>query len=474
VAETFERRVYLLSPRQFSPETIAVTFAKTSRSPQSFEEIAGQLSDESSAEFGEKWIVGFGHASVAEHAVLHVAFENVSRLAVEVLESHRLASYTEKSSRYQKWAPGCYHVPAEILGSPYESLYRETCDRLFTAYQESLAAVRRVVQLQVPRREDETEEHWEARIRTRYVDACRFLLPAAALANVGMTANARTLEHALRKMLSHPLAEARQIGLELRQAAAAELPTLLKRAEASDYLIRMEADLASLAEAVEPDGGRDILRLLAYDPEAESRVLAAALYPYAHGSFEKTLDHIRSLDKAGRRSLAEELLSRRERFDIPPRALEHAAYTFEAIVDQGAYFELKRHRMMTQTPHRLTAELGYAVPKLVTTGGYEIAYREAMEAAAAAYRTLAIWNPEVAGYVIPNGFNRRVLLTLNLREAYHFCELRSAANAHFSIRRLAYRMADMVGQVHPTLAAFIRLPEGDDWRKIEAEHFTQV
>lgn len=35
-----ERQVYLLDPTQLSPETIAVTFAKTSRSPQSFREIA--------------------------------------------------------------------------------------------------------------------------------------------------------------------------------------------------------------------------------------------------------------------------------------------------------------------------------------------------------------------------------------------------------------------------------------------------
>ena len=43
---------------------------------------------------------------------------------------------------------------------------------------------------------------------------CRFLLPAASLANLGMTINARTLEHALRKMLSHPLEEVRQMGAE--------------------------------------------------------------------------------------------------------------------------------------------------------------------------------------------------------------------------------------------------------------------
>ena len=40
-----EREIYLLSPRALSPETIAVAFAKTSRAPESFREIAAELSD---------------------------------------------------------------------------------------------------------------------------------------------------------------------------------------------------------------------------------------------------------------------------------------------------------------------------------------------------------------------------------------------------------------------------------------------
>ena len=72
------RRIYLLSPKDLSPETIAVAFAKTSRSPESFREIASVLSDEKSARFHEKWVVGYGHASVAEHAVLHIAISSDS------------------------------------------------------------------------------------------------------------------------------------------------------------------------------------------------------------------------------------------------------------------------------------------------------------------------------------------------------------------------------------------------------------
>ena len=112
-----QRDIYLLSPKALSPETIAVTFAKTSRSPEAFRDIALELTDERSAQFHERWVVGYGHASVAEHAVLHLAVENVSRLAVECLESNRLASYTEKSTRYQLWDADSYYTPRALAES---------------------------------------------------------------------------------------------------------------------------------------------------------------------------------------------------------------------------------------------------------------------------------------------------------------------------------------------------------------------
>ena len=52
-----KREIYLLSPKALSPETIAVAFAKTSRAPESFREIAAELNDEKSAKFHEKWVV---------------------------------------------------------------------------------------------------------------------------------------------------------------------------------------------------------------------------------------------------------------------------------------------------------------------------------------------------------------------------------------------------------------------------------
>lgn len=480
------RSIYLLSARSLSPETIAVAFAKTSRSPESFRAIAEELSDAKSAEFHEKWVVGYGHASVAEHAVLHIAFENVSRLAIESVESNRLASYTEKSTRYQKWESGGYFTPRAIAESPNAGLYRETCDRLFETYQRSLGPVKAVAQARHPRKEDESEARWDGRIRSKYVDVCRFLLPMSALANVGMTANARVLENAIRKMLSHPLEEVREIGQEVKAVALGATPTLVKYAERVPYLAETDAALRQWAGrlARNPDSPVDAssldpqragaTTLVAYDPEGEARFLVACLYRLGTGSFAEALAAVRGMKPEERDALAVEALGRLGKHDTPLRELEHASYTFDALMDQGAYFEVKRHRMMTQTPQRLTTRLGYAVPRAIDDAGFRADYDAAMNAAAVAYERLAGALPEEAAYVVPNGFNRRLLMTMNLREVFHFCELRGAPGAHFSVRRIAGQVHEAVSQVHATVARFMRVGEFPAWRDIEAEFFSAV
>ncbi len=474
MSDPFQRRIYLLSPKCLSPETIAVAFAKTSRSPLSFQEIADELSDEQTAEFHEKWVVGYGHGSVAEHAVLHIALENVSRLAIECIESNRLASYTEKSTRYQQWQPGGYYTPQECREGPNESVYRKTCDTLFDAYCQSLEPARQFVRQQHPPKEDETDEAWDRRIRSKYVDSCRFLLPSAAFANVGMTANARVLENAVRKMLSHPLAEVREIGEAVKAVAQEEVPTLVKYAGAVPYRVETEQELTQLAAKWDPSPASTSVELTAYEPDGELRVLAAALYEHSSSSFETMLAVVKDMPVSERQALAKSILGRLEKFDVPLRVLEHATYTFDIVLDQGAYFELKRHRMMTQTPQRLTADLGFAVPRLIVDAGFEAIYRQNMEMAADAYHSLAEENLHAASYVIPNGFNRRVLCTLNLREVFHLCELRARPNAHFSIRRIALLAAEKIREVNPLLAAFLRLPQDVDWQVIEAEYFHTV
>jgi thymidylate synthase ThyX len=466
-----KRDIYLLSSKDLSPETIAVAFAKTSRFPDSFREIAADLTDEKSAQFHEKWVVGYGHASVAEHAVLHLAIENASRIAMEAIESNRLASYTEKSTRYQKWDEDSFHTPRELDGHPLHEEFVTTCRMLFTTYMNSLEPVKAVIATQVPRRENEKDASYDRRIRSRYVDVCRFLLPAASLANVGMTANGRVIENSIRKWLSSPLMEIREIGETVKQVAQGELPTLVKYAEAVEYLVEAPHQLPLFSGKMgeEAEGG---CALVDYDKYGENKILSAALYRFGNMSFNAAMEMVNSVSQSERESLAEALLGKLGRYDVPLRELEHCSYTFDLIMDQGAYAEFKRHRMMTQTPQLQTAALGYTTPRLITEAGFGTEYDAAMDAARSTWEQLHEFNPYVAQYVVPNSFNRRVLATFNLREAYAFCQLRAASNAHFSIRLVAQRVYEQIARVHPLLAKYMNLPD-EPWQTIENEYFVK-
>ncbi len=476
------RDLYLLSPRTLSPETIAVAFAKTSRSPESFREIAAELSDEKSAKFHEKWVVGYGHASVAEHAVLHIAFENISRIAIESIEGNRLASYTEKSTRYQKWGPDDFTIPPELNGHPLCNEYVETIRFLFRTYAESLDPVKSLILGRSPRRENETDEAYDRRIRSQYVDTCRFILPAAANANVGMTVNARVLENAIRKMLSHPLAEVREIGEQVKATALGEVPTLVKYADAVPYLRETMEELASgehtqkinenSAASVRSVVKNNWCSLIDYDQNGEKKVLAAALYRFGEMSYAEALDYVMLLKKDELKQVAESVLGRLGKYDIPLRELEYASYTFDLVMDQGAYAEFKRHRMMTQTPQLLSTRLGYAIPRLIAEAGFGSKYEAAMQSAENMFEKLYAFSPLVAQYVVPNGFNRRVLAQFNLREAFAFCQLRSASNAHYSIRRLAQKMYEEMARVHPLLTKYMKLPD-ESWESVEEKYFVK-
>jgi thymidylate synthase ThyX len=472
-----ERDIYLLSPRALSPETIAVAFAKTSRSPESFRAIAAELSDEQSAKFHEKWVVGYGHASVAEHAVLHIAFENVSRLAIESIEGNRLASYTEKSTRYQKWGSNDFFIPRELEGHSLQEEYVDTIRLLFRTYEESLEPVRNLVLAQFPRRENEKDEAWDRRIRSKYVDVCRFLLPAASLANVGVTANARVLESMIRKMLSNELMEVHEIGEKIKEVARAETPTLVKYADAVPYLIETIGEFAMTPPPSPLSEGQviagDWCTLVSYDPDGEEKILAAALFRFGEMSYAEALSYITTLPEAGRVKLAESLLGRLGKYDVPLRELEYSTYLFDLVMDQGAYAEFKRHRMMSQTPQRLTTRLGYATPRLITDAGIESRFDAAMESADRLFEKLFAVSPNIAQYAVPNGFNRRVLAEFNLREAFAFCQLRSAANAHFSIRRVAQRVYEELNRVHPLLTKYMKLND-ETWQSVEENYFTAV
>lgn len=290
-----------------------------------------------------------------------------------------------------------------------------------------------------------------------------------------MTINARALEHTLAKMLSHPLEEVRQVGQELKTVSQSVIPTLVKYANPSLYIQSNRSSLKQIGAEIAglPTASSDFCRLVSYDAEIEHRILAAALYSSTSLSFEQALAFVHQSDLNQRAQLAATIFNDLSPFDIPVRELEYGNLVFDITLDQGGYFELKRHRMMTQTPQTLTTQLGYAIPRGISEAGLQPHFEEVMQQADKAYQKIAARYPEAAAYVVPNAFNRRVLIQLNLRSADHLLALRSAQNAHFALRRLTQCMAAQIRSALPLLGGYLRVNPDETWQGIEAAFFTR-
>src|SRR5258708_12839247 len=126
-------------------------------------------------------------------------------------------------------------------------------------------------------------------------------------------------------------------------------------------MAKLREATASLAQrgAAEPVTHPSV-KLVEFDPDAERKVVAAALFPHSDLSLdEQTADPEQVLE-----ALLGDRANRRQR---APRALEHAQYTFEIVANFGAYRDLHRHRMLTQDRQGLGTSLAYDPPPGLTT-----------------------------------------------------------------------------------------------------------
>ena len=457
------RRIYPLDDPKLTEEQIAVIFAMTSRSPEPFDEIADQVSREKAADFNEKWVVGYGHASVAEHAVLHLAVENISRLACDTLEDNRLASYTEKSSRYQVIAQGSFHQPKELHQHPaLLQQFNDNCNQLFAAYQILLDNTMDHLNHRFPQDPESKETRRARALRLRRIatDSCRALIPAATLTNVGITANARTLEHAISKLMSSTLTEEREIAQELLEQGQRVAPTLIKYAAASPYLERTNADRPEVA-AVLPrhqppvpdpwDWGK--VRILEYDTKAIDKLVTALLYRHSPRPYSNLGSRVARLGVEEKVAILTRFLEGRGGHEDPIREFEMVSYLMEFTLDYGAYREFKRHRMHTSLTQDPSPALGYTVPPLIEEAGLAEHFNIALRTSENTFEAIQRELPHVAPYALTHAHHRRLVVNMNLRDCYHMIRLRTSPQAHESIRKPMQEALELLQRVHPPLFA---------------------
>jgi thymidylate synthase ThyX len=414
--------------------------------------------------FAEKYVLGYGHGSVAEHGCVHLAIEDVSIIASKLIEDARLASYTEKSTRYVAFDPQKMYYPPKVMAdAELAEEYRGTIRALLAAYTGWMEPIVAEFQAHVPRREKQSERAYLSACRASAFDTLRYLLPTATWTNIGLTLNARALEHLITKLLSQPLPEGQELGLRLKTEAQHVVPTLLKYADPSAYRAETQQAISSIANQLFPTplllgakGASDV-SLVATDPDADAKLLAAILYGHTSLPMHELQAHIQTLSQENKEHIVDEYLNRRSKHDAPGRALESIMCTMEMTMDYGAYRDVQRHRMATQTLQPLSPVLGYETPPDITRFGFGDEYHRLMAQAATTYARIKEAGMDLeAPYILPLATRVRVLFTWNLREVFHFVELRSARQGHPSYRRIAQEVYQVVAEAHPLIARYLR------------------
>jgi thymidylate synthase ThyX len=460
--------------RDLPEEVVSVLFAYVSRSPNTFRENLATLlgeegligtategerfdpASETARRFHEKWVVGYGHASVAEHSVLHYGIERLSILATKVLEDNRLASYTEKSTRYQYFGRDTVYRAPELWGSPHAEACEAVVGGLMDLYRELFAEVDAHLRRKVPRPARVKPRPYEAALHAQVCDATRYLLPLATETMVALTINARAAAWAITKLLSHPLAEMRALGEAMRAEGLKICPTLLRHADPSEFLQDSRADLRATLPSTgddAPDGeAPNGVQLLDATDDGLDRLVAALRYEHQGGALSALRREVAAWPVARKHDLLKTILGRMGPHDPLSRPFEALRYTFEVVVDYGAFRDIQRHRIGTQLNPGLDPWLGYEIPEDIIEAGGEARYREAMSRAADLYARVATDAPDAASYVLPMAYRKRVVFDWDLREVAHFVRLRSAPQGHLSYRRIAWQMRDAVVARHPFVA----------------------
>ncbi|MEK7570619.1 MAG: FAD-dependent thymidylate synthase [Patescibacteria group bacterium] len=492
------------------PEVLAVGMAKYSRSALSIKETLQELTEEKSAEFHEKWVLGYGDASVADMAVVALACENVSMLASKAIEDQRLASYQEKSTRYQSFErkvrpdgtslPRRYYRSAPIMTSTHADAYVQACEDMFDAYTDMTKLMQEYYARTYPKQEEATDKVYAAKLKARSLDIARYLLPTSTLTNLGWISSARGLRRAIFKMKQHELDEVRTIALEIE--AAATNPAYNPHAQEIEHLLETaDFENATLASAIKSKlnlqykgaptlvkhtdptpfakqsrrrmqvVAADILgdlhvldrepRVMFYEPEhQEVDVATALLYEATHFSYGQIRQVVADLPGSARNEIIAAGMADRGPHDIPGRAYEVGGLIFDTLMDYGAFRDLQRHRMCTQLNQPLTNQHGFEAPPepmgMLDAGGADI-FDTITQRVGAAYRTIANDLPHEAANVLPMATRKRTLFIMNARELTHMVELRSKSGGHLSYREVVRDMLAQATASYPQLLQHIRL-----------------
>jgi thymidylate synthase ThyX len=487
------------------PEIQAYAMAKYSRSSLSMKESLKEITLQKAEKFLNTFYFQYGHRSIADLAHIALAIERLSILAAIVVADEQRWDGQERSTRYQNFRKSGYYTPG-FKSDASATLYRETIESLFTAYEKVSQRTFEYLASITPRPAEMKPEAYERTLRARAFDISRYLLPLSANTSLGEIVNARTLESQVAHLLSQPHKEVRDLGALLKQAAlspaynaneeslralVAEIrsvspeiaeraerellrevrvaPTLVKYADPNVYEIETRRELQQAAAelmqgaAIEPAPLVDLLDHDSEDNDALEIELATTLvYGQCHYSYRQIRRVVEAAGEARRREIIDLGLCHRGRHDEMPRAFSAGQqFRFDILMDIGGFRDMHRHRRCVQIMQDFSTVHGFDTPPEVEAAGVRSDYEVAMRRAETTVQKISTAGGEEAGqnaqYAIPLAFRKRTLFKMDFAEAVYISELRTTPAGHTSYRNVAYAMYEAVAAKYPALAKYFRV-----------------
>ncbi len=430
-----------------TPETISAAYARISRSSLDIPELRKEAREDvkKARKSNQSIIFSMGHHSVAEHAVFNFDVIGVSRLALEEIEKFRLVSYTEKSQRYVT-LEGDYLLPPGIDPSDSATLqrFRETIDLQNRFYKKAFILLKDYLFAQYPHM---TEKKTDRNVLEGWAkEDARYILSLATLGQVGITINARNLEHLFRRFSLSSRQEVQTIGKKMFELVSGIAPSLILFPEPSRFETALKNSFSQAIPGRFPGHppSKD-LKILSYTPHADDIILASFVSMYRSMDYEDAYREVEQMPPAEKRELFKNLFRTMEFFDHPPREFEIPGVTFQCVISASNFAQLKRHRIATLLTGDYCIEYGNVLPPNIKTVGLEDEFNRIIELTDETYGKLRDnYGKETAEYILTNSHCRHVIMKMNLREIYHFIRLRADSHAQWDIRGLALRFREEV------------------------------
>jgi flavin-dependent thymidylate synthase len=438
-----------------TPEVLSAAYARISRSKKDIPTLRKQARNDvyKTRKSNKTIIFKMGHHSVAEHAVFNFDIVGVSRLALEEIEKFRLVSYTEKSQRYVT-LEGDYVLPQEIIDNDSKELFRETIERQNTFYKKSFHVLREYLFDQHPERIKKKSgrnvvEGWAK-------EDARYILSLATEGQVGVTINARNLEHLFRRFALSQRREVQEIGKEMFLQVEKVAPSLILFPEPSKFETALNdsfktyflensgigSDFSSATTKKEPV-------ILRYTENADNIILASFLARFSGKDYNKAYGAVERMKPGEKENLFKELFKHMEFFDAPPRSFELPDFTFQVKVSASNFAQLKRHRMATLIPGNYDIGFENTIPASIRENSLEGEFKEIIDETNRVYLQLREKYGAAADYILTNSHCRPVVMKMNLREFYHFVRLRSDEHTQWDIRGMSRQLVQKVKEIMP-------------------------